>query len=87
MDWKDRRVEYAGHKITVNEELIVEATSLEMEGLCFFSKRVDKKVEEKKFVAEDEVLMFVIVGLWVSSIPPPFDEITCMMVRYISLEE
>lgn len=41
-DWKDHTVEYRGQKISINEELIVEATGLDMDGYRFFNKRIDK---------------------------------------------
>lgn len=85
-DWKDRKVEYGGQKVLINEELIAEAIGLGMDGYRFFNKRIDRPAEERKFVEGNEKLVFVTMGLQVSFIPPPFNEVTRMMVRYISLE-
>ncbi|KAH9312179.1 hypothetical protein KI387_027214, partial [Taxus chinensis] len=79
-------VEYGGHKILVNEELIAEATSVGMEGYHFFNKRVDRDVEERRFVEGSEKLIYVTMGLLVILIPPPYDEVTRMMIQFISLE-
>ncbi|KAH9292477.1 hypothetical protein KI387_042334, partial [Taxus chinensis] len=85
-EWKERTVDYGGQKIPVNEELIAEVTGLSLEGYRFFNKRVIKEAEERRFVEDDEKLTFSIAGLLVSSIPSPFDEVTHMMIRFISLE-
>ncbi|KAH9314972.1 hypothetical protein KI387_023599, partial [Taxus chinensis] len=61
-------------------------TSLSMEGYHFFNKRVDRDVEEKIFVEGSKKLIYITAGLLVSSIPPPYDEVTRMMIRFISLE-
>ncbi|KAH9297995.1 hypothetical protein KI387_029677, partial [Taxus chinensis] len=52
----------------------------------FFNKRVIKEAEERRFVEEEEKLIFNTAGLLVNSIPSPYDEVTRMMIRYISLE-
>ncbi|KAH9311136.1 hypothetical protein KI387_026171, partial [Taxus chinensis] len=85
-EWKERTVDYGGQKILVNEELIAEATGLSLDGYRFFNKRVIKETKERRFVEEDEKLIFSTAGLLVSSIPSPFDEVTRMMIRFISLE-
>ena len=76
MDRKEKKVEYGGHQVIINEELIDEATGLEMEGYHFFNKRIDKNSKENKFSDDGEELKFVTAGFRVSSIPKPFDEVT-----------
>ncbi|KAH9291794.1 hypothetical protein KI387_043015, partial [Taxus chinensis] len=84
--WKDGSITFRGVSYAVNEELIALVTGLDMDGVKFSSKRIDRKVEEAKFVEEGDDLIFTTGGILVSSIPPPFDEIARMMVRYITLE-
>ncbi|KAH9293265.1 hypothetical protein KI387_041531, partial [Taxus chinensis] len=85
-EWKDRIVDYGRQNISINEDLIAEVTGLGMEGYHFFNKRVDREAEEKRFVEGTEKLIFVTMGLLVSSIPSPYDEVTRMMVHFISLD-
>ncbi|KAH9293285.1 hypothetical protein KI387_041509 [Taxus chinensis] len=85
-EWNERMVDYGGQKILINDELIAEATGLSLEGYRFFNKRVIKEAEERRFVEEEEKLIFNTAGLLVNSIPSPYDEVTRMMIRYISLE-
>ncbi|KAH9295576.1 hypothetical protein KI387_039164, partial [Taxus chinensis] len=85
-EWKERTVDYGGQKILVNEELIAEVTGLSLEGYHFFNKRVDRDAEERRFVEGAKKLIYVTAGLLVNLIPPPYDEITRMMIRFISLE-
>ncbi|KAH9316587.1 hypothetical protein KI387_025214, partial [Taxus chinensis] len=59
MDWKDGKVKYGGHRVTINEELIVESIGLELEGYHFFSKRIDRVTKAKKLSDEGEELEFV----------------------------
>ncbi|KAH9332024.1 hypothetical protein KI387_004132, partial [Taxus chinensis] len=56
-------VRYGGQRVLVNEDLIAEVMSLAIDGIKFFSKRVDKNAEVKKFSKIGEDLLFVMDGI------------------------
>ncbi|KAH9301284.1 hypothetical protein KI387_012867, partial [Taxus chinensis] len=47
---------------------------------------MEKEVEEKLFLDDGEMLDIKKEGILVSSIPQPYDEVTRMMVHYVTLE-
>ncbi|KAH9317275.1 hypothetical protein KI387_019044 [Taxus chinensis] len=60
---------------------------LSLEGTKFFSKKVDREVETKKFLDDGENLEFVIVGIKVVLIPEPFAELSRMVVSLSGVNE
>ncbi|KAH9330516.1 hypothetical protein KI387_002624, partial [Taxus chinensis] len=59
---------------------------LSLEGIRFFNKKIDKNTKVRKFIEASEELQFVTMGIKVNSIPTSFDELSKMMVRFITLE-
>ncbi|KAH9329036.1 hypothetical protein KI387_001144, partial [Taxus chinensis] len=55
-------------------------TGLSIDRTKFFNKRVDREVEDKKFLDEGENLEFVTAGIKLAFVPEPFAEITRMVV-------
>ncbi|KAH9298498.1 hypothetical protein KI387_030180, partial [Taxus chinensis] len=61
--WKDMKVKYGGKMVSMNEELISKVTWLALDSIRFFSKRVDKNVEAKKFTDAGEEIIFVMSNI------------------------
>ncbi|KAH9308676.1 hypothetical protein KI387_036587, partial [Taxus chinensis] len=58
-----------------------------MKGNTFFKNKMDKEAEENIFLDEGEMLDIKKEGILVSSILQPYDEVTRMMVCYVTLKE
>ncbi|KAH9310108.1 hypothetical protein KI387_038019, partial [Taxus chinensis] len=63
MDWKDKKVDYGGHRVIINEELIAEVTCIKLKGYHFFNKRINRTVEAKKLCDDGEELEFITAGV------------------------
>ncbi|KAH9308567.1 hypothetical protein KI387_036478, partial [Taxus chinensis] len=59
----DRKVEYGGHRVIINEKLIAKEIGLDLEGYHFFNKRIDRTVEDEKFSEEGKEVEFTFVGV------------------------
>ncbi|KAH9329531.1 hypothetical protein KI387_001639, partial [Taxus chinensis] len=85
-NWKDTVVRIKGYAIEITEDLIALVTSLSMDDMKYLKKKCSKEEEERHFLKPGEQLVPIHGGYLRYSFRKPYDEVSKIIIKYITLE-